>query len=171
MKIAIQHGTAVVPFGVGSSLEGHVIPYEKGITMDFSLMNKILEIREKDFLVRVQPGVTRSQLNKELKKYGLFFSVDPGADATLGGMAATNASGTTAVKYGVMRDQVRDLEVVLADGGVIHTGNLAAKSSSGYHLNGIFVGSEGTLGCFTELTLKVYGIPEHVMAARASFQL
>lgn len=169
MKVASQHGKAVVPFGVGSSLEGHVIPYEKGITMDFSLMNKILEIREKDFLVRVQPGVTRSQLNKELKKYGLFFSVDPGADATLGGMAATNASGTTAVKYGVMRDQVRDLEVVLADGQVIHTGNLAAKSSSGYHLNGLFVGSEGTLGCFTELTLKVYGIPEHVMAARASF--
>ncbi|KEK22349.1 FAD-binding oxidoreductase [Bacillus gaemokensis] len=169
MKLANQHQKSVVPFGVGSSLEGHVIPYEKGITMDFSLMNRILEVREKDFLVKVQPGVTRSQLNKELKKHGLFFSVDPGADATLGGMAATNASGTTAVKYGVMRDQVRDLEVVLADGTIIHTGNLAAKSSSGYHLNGIFVGSEGTLGCFTELTLKVYGIPEHTMAARASF--
>src|SRR5690606_6740516 len=109
------------------------------------------------------------QLNKELKKYGLFFTVDPGADATLGGMAATNASGTTSVKYGVMRDQVRDLEVVLADGTFIHTGNKAAKSSSGLHLNGLFVGSEGTLGCFTEMTLRVYGIPEHVAAARASF--
>lgn len=169
VKLANRFKVPVVPFGLGSSLEGHVIPYDHGITIDFSLMNKILEVRENDFLVKVQPGVTRSQLNKELKKYGLFFSVDPGADATLGGMAATNASGTTSVKYGVMRDQVRDLEVVLADGSIIHTGNLAAKSSSGFHLNGLFVGSEGTLGCFTELTLKVYGIPEHVMAARASF--
>lgn len=169
MKIAKQHQTPVVPFGVGSSLEGHVIPYDKGIVINFSLMNKVLEVRPEDFLVKVQPGVTRSQLNKELKKYGLFFTVDPGADATLGGMAATNASGTTSVKYGVMRDQVRDLEVVLADGTIIHTGNLAAKSSSGYHLNGLFVGSEGTLGCFTELTLRVYGIPEFVMAARATF--
>ncbi|WP_410983220.1 FAD-binding oxidoreductase [Bacillus cereus] len=169
MKLANKYQIPVVPFGVGSSLEGHVIPYENGITVDFSLMNKVLEVREKDFLVKVQPGVTRLQLNKELKKHGLFFSVDPGADATLGGMAATNASGTTSVKYGVMRDQVRDLEVVLADGTIIHTGTLAAKSSSGYHLNGIFVGSEGTLGCFTELTLRVYGIPEHTMAARASF--
>jgi len=169
VKLANKYKIPIVPFGLGSSLEGHVIPYENGITIDFSLMNKILEVRESDFLVRVQPGVTRTQLNKELKKYGLFFSVDPGADATLGGMAATNASGTTSVKYGVMRDQVRDLEVVLADGSTIHTGNLAAKSSSGYHLNGLFVGSEGTLGCFTELTLRVYGIPEHVMAARASF--
>jgi D-lactate dehydrogenase (cytochrome) len=132
-------------------------------------MDKILEIKEDDLLVRVQPGVTREQLNKELKKYGLFFSVDPGANATLGGMAATNASGTTSVKYGVMRDQVRDMEVVLANGSVIHTGSLAAKSSSGYHLNGLFIGSEGTLGCFTELTVQVYGIPEHVSAARATF--
>lgn len=170
INIANQYKMPIVPFGRGTSLEGHVIPYEHGITIDFSLMNKILEVRERDFLVKVQPGVTRSQLNKELKKYGLFFSVDPGADATLGGMAATNASGTTSVKYGVMRDQVRDLEVVLSDGTVIHTGNLAEKSSSGYHLNGLFVGSEGTLGCFTELTLRVYGIPEHVMAARASFK-
>lgn len=169
VKLANKYKIPMVPFGLGSSLEGHVIPYNHGITIDFSLMNKILEVRENDFLVKVQPGVTRSQLNKELKKYGLFFSVDPGADATLGGMTATNASGTTSVKYGVMRDQVRDLEVVLADGSIIHTGNLAAKSSSGYHLNGLFVGSEGTLGCFTELTLRVYGIPEHVMAARASF--
>ena len=170
INIANQYKMPIVPFGRGTSLEGHVIPYDHGITIDFSLMSKILEVRERDFLVKVQPGVTRSQLNKELKKYGLFFSVDPGADATLGGMAATNASGTTSVKYGVMRDQVRDLEVVLSDGTVIHTGNLAEKSSSGYHLNGLFVGSEGTLGCFTELTLRVYGIPEHVMAARASFK-
>ncbi|WP_173108055.1 FAD-binding oxidoreductase [Bacillus sp. KH172YL63] len=170
VKLATAHRTPIIPFGLGTSLEGHVIPYDKGITIDFSQMNKILEVREKDFLVKVQPGVTRTQLNKELKKYGLFFSVDPGADATLGGMAATNASGTTSVKYGVMRDQVRDLEVVLPSGEVIHTGNMAQKSSSGYHLNSLFVGSEGTLGCITELTLRVYGIPEHIVAARASFR-
>lgn len=169
MKISSQYQIPVIPFGLGSSLEGHVIPQRGGITIDFSLMNKVLEVFEEDFLVTVQPGVTRTQLNKELKKYGLFFTVDPGADATLGGMAATNASGTTSVKYGVMRDQVRDLEVVLADGTFIHTGNKAAKSSSGLHLNGLFVGSEGTLGCFTEMTLRVYGIPEHITAARASF--
>lgn len=170
MKIAHANLIPVVPFGVGSSLEGNAIPIEKGISIDFSEMNAILEIRPEDLLVKVQPGVTRAQLNKELKKHGLQFTVDPGADATLGGMAATNASGTTAVRYGVMRDQVRDLEVVLADGTVIHTGNLAAKSSSGYHLNGLFVGSEGTLGCFTELTLQVYGIPEFVTAGRAVFE-
>lgn len=169
MKIADTYEAAVVPFGLGSSLEGHVIPENGGITIDFSLMNQVLDVRAEDFLVTVQPGVTRTQLNKELKKHGLFFSVDPGADATLGGMAATNASGTTSVKYGVMRDQVRDLEVVLADGTVIHTGNMAAKSASGLHLNGLFVGSEGILGCFTELTLRVYGIPEFTTAARASF--
>lgn len=169
MGISKNLQVPIVPFGLGSSLEGHVIPDNGGITIDFSGMNQVLEVLENDFLVKVQPGVTRTQLNKELKKYGLFFPVDPGADATLGGMAATNASGTTSVKYGVMRDQVRDLEVVLADGTVIHTGNKAAKSSSGLHLNGLFTGSEGTLGCFTELTLKVYGIPEHVSAARASF--
>ncbi|WP_163971150.1 FAD-binding oxidoreductase [Oceanobacillus halotolerans] len=169
MRLANNANVPVVPYGLGSSLEGSVIPSKGGITIDFSYMDQVLEVRPDDFLVKVQPGVTRTQLNKELKKYGLFFSVDPGADATVGGMAATNASGTTAVRYGIMRDQVRDLEVVLADGSVIHTGNMAAKSSSGYHLNGLFVGSEGTLGCFTELTLHVYGIPEHVMAARASF--
>lgn len=169
MKLSQQYAIPIVPFGLGSSLEGHVIPEQGGITVDFSLMNKVLHVDAEDFLVTVQPGVTRTQLNKELKKHGLFFSVDPGADATLGGMAATNASGTTSVKYGVMRDQVRDLEVVMADGTIIHTGNKAAKSSSGLHLNGLFVGSEGTLGCFTEMTLKVYGIPEFVTAARASF--
>lgn len=169
MRLSKELNVAVVPFGLGSSLEGSVIPDSGGITIDFSNMNAILDVRAEDFLVTVQPGVTRTQLNKELKKHGLFFSVDPGADATLGGMAATNASGTTSVKYGVMRDQVRDLEVVMADGTVIHTGNKAAKSASGLHLNGLFVGSEGTLGCFTELTLRVYGIPEFTTAARASF--
>lgn len=170
MQLARRSKIPIVPFGLGSSLEGNVIPYDHGIMIDFSRMDKVLQVMENDFLVKVQPGVTRTQLNKELKKYGLFFPVDPGADATIGGMAATNASGTTSVKYGIMRDQVSDLEVVLADGTVIHTGSLAAKSSSGYHLNGLFVGSEGTLGCFTELTLKVFGIPEHTMAGRASFE-
>lgn len=169
VTIAKKHEQAITPFGVGSSLEGHVIPYEGGITVDFSLMNRIIEIRPEDFLVRVQPGVTREALNKELKKYGLFFPVDPGANASLGGMVATNASGTTSVRYGIMRDQVRNLEVVLPDSSIIQTGNLAAKSSSGYHLNGLFVGSEGTLGLFTELTLRVHGIPEHILAGRATF--
>jgi D-lactate dehydrogenase (cytochrome) len=169
LRYANDHEVPIIPFGVGSSVEGQVIPYHGGISMDFQLMNKILEVRPKDFLIRVQPGVTRTQLNKELKKYGLFFPVDPGADATIGGMAATNASGTTSVKYGIMRDQVRDLEVVLADGRVIHTGNQTVKSSSGYHLTGLFVGSEGTLGVFTEMTLQVYGIPESIVSGRAVF--
>lgn len=169
MTFANNNAVKVVPFGLGTSLEGHIIPYEQQLTIDFSLMNKVLDLSVEDFLVTVQPGVTRTVLNKALKKHGLFFPVDPGADATLGGMVATNASGTTSVKYGVMRDQVRDLEVVLADGRVIHTGNRAAKSSSGYHLNGLFTGSEGTLGAFTELTLKVHGIPEHIVAGRAIF--
>jgi D-lactate dehydrogenase (cytochrome) len=169
LKFANDRKIPVVPFGLGTSLEGHVIPIHGGISLDVSQMNSIIEVREQDFLVKVQPGVTRTALNKELKKYGLFFSVDPGADATLGGMAATNASGTTSVRYGIMRDQVRDLEVVLANGDMIHTGTMSAKSSSGLHLNGLFVGSEGTLGVITELTLKVYGIPEAITAARAVF--
>ncbi len=169
MTFANKHRIPVVPYGIGSSVEGNPIPSQGGISIDFQQMNKIVEVRPHDLLVRVQPGVTRTQLNKALKKYGLFFSVDPGADATLGGMAATNASGTTSVRYGVMRDQVLDLEVVLADGRVIHTGGLSVKSSSGYHLTGLFVGSEGTLGVFTELTLKVYGIPEEIQPVRATF--
>src|SRR5699024_12269118 len=119
-----------------------------------SSLNKVIDISVRDFVVTVHAGVTRAALNRALKKHGRFFAADPGADATLGGMVATNPSRTTSVKYGVRRDQVRDLEVVLADGRVIHTGNRAAKSSSGYHLNGLFTGSEGTLGAFTELTLK-----------------
>lgn len=170
LQIANTYEVPVIPFGAGSSLEGHVIPYEGGISIDFNEMNQILEVDQESFIVRVQPGVRRVQLNKELKKYGLFFPVDPGADATLGGMAATNASGTTAVRYGVMRDQVLDLEVVLANGDIIHTGSKARKSSSGLHLNGLFVGSEGILGCITELTLRVYGIPEFEVAGRAVFK-
>jgi D-lactate dehydrogenase (cytochrome) len=169
MSFANEHGIPVVPFGAGSSLEGHCIPVKGGISLNFQEMSQILEIRPDDFLVKVQPGVTRTQLNLALKKHGLFFPVDPGADATIGGMSATNASGTTSVKYGIMRDQVRNLQVVLADGQVIQTGGMAAKSSAGYHLTGMFVGSEGTLGVFTEITLKVYGIPEAVLAARCTF--
>src|SRR5699024_10826154 len=127
----------VTPFGLGSSLEGHTIPYQEGISLAFSEMKKIHNNLEKDFLFRVQHGLTRGELNERLKKYGLFFSVDPGAHATIGGMTATNASGTTTVKYGVMRDQIANLEVVLADGTIIHTGSLAEKSASGLHLNGL----------------------------------
>lgn len=169
MKFADRHQIPVTPFGVGSSLEGHVIPSKGGISLDLQQMNRILEIRPEDFQVRVQPGVTRTQLNQQLKKYGLFYPVDPGADATIGGMVATNASGTTSVRYGVTRDQVLELEVVLADGRVLQTGSGAAKSSSGYHLPGLFVGSEGTLGVFTEIRLKVCGIPESILSARAVF--
>ncbi|HEX7066488.1 MAG TPA: FAD-linked oxidase C-terminal domain-containing protein [Bacillales bacterium] len=169
LAFANDHGIPVVPFGVGSSLEGHTIPLKGGISIDFQMMNRVLEVRPGDFLVKVQPGVTRTQLNRELKKYGLFFPVDPGADATIGGMAANNASGTTSVRYGIMRNQVRDLEVVMANGEIIHTGGLAEKSSSGYNLNNLFIGSEGTLGIFTEITLRVYGIPEVTMAALAVF--
>src|SRR5699024_2183103 len=144
-----------------------IIPYEQELSIDFSYMNKDLDISVNDFLVTVQPGATRSTLNKALKKHGLFFPVDSGADETLGGMDATNASGIASVKYSVMRDQVRDLEVVLAAGRIIHTGNRAAKSSSFYNLNGLFTGSDGTFGAFTELALKLHGIPEHNVAGRA----
>jgi D-lactate dehydrogenase (cytochrome) len=169
VEYAANHGIPVIPFGVGSGLEGHVVPVKRGITLDMMRMNEVVEVRRDDFLVCVQPGVTRVQLNEVLKRFGLFFPVDPGANASLGGMAATNASGTTTVRYGAMKDNVRAAQVVLADGTVIRTGSLATKSSSGLNLTSLFVGSEGTLGIFTELWLKVYGIPEKIVAARAEF--
>ncbi|QQE79345.1 FAD-binding oxidoreductase [Alicyclobacillus sp. SO9] len=169
VRFANDNRIPITPCGVLTSLEGHVIPVQGGISLDLTQMNRILEVRPRDFLVRVQPGVTRTQLNQELKRYGLQFPLDPGADATLGGMAATNASGTTAVRYGVMRNQVLDLAVVLADGSIIHTGGSAVKSSAGYNMTQLFIGSEGTLGVITELTLRIHPIPEATVAARAVF--
>lgn len=169
LRFASENGVPVVPFGQGSSLEAHTIPVRGGISLDTGRMNRILEIRPDDFIVIVEPGVTHEQLNAALKEYGLLFPVDPGWDASLGGMAGTNASGTNAVRYGVMKDQVLGLEVVLGDGSVMRTGGLAMKSSAGYNLTGLFVGSEGTLGVFTELTLRLYPIPEKVLAARVVF--
>ena len=159
----------VVPYGAGSSLEGHVIPIAGGIVLDLSRLDKVVDVRPADLQATVQAGVPRSALNAAAAEHGLQFPVDPGADATLGGMAATNASGTTTVRYGGMRAQVLALEVVLADGTVIRPGSRAVKTSAGYDLRGLFVGSEGTLGVITELTLRLYGIPEHTVAVRASF--
>ncbi len=169
LKYANENRVPVTPCGVLTSVEGNVLPVSGGISLDLTKMNNVIEVRPKDFLVRAEPGVTRTQLNKELKPYGLQFPLDPGADASIGGMAATNASGTTAVRYGVMRDQVVDLEVVLADGSIIHTGGMSMKSSAGYNLTGLFIGSEGTLGVITELTLRARPIPEFTVAARAVF--
>jgi D-lactate dehydrogenase (cytochrome) len=159
----------ITPYGAGSGLDGQAIPVSRGISMNFDRMKKVISFNPEDLSVTVQPGITRLELNREINRQGLYFPIDPGADATIGGMSATNASGTTAVRYGSMRDQVLNLEVVLADGRLIRTGSAAKKSSSGYHLNGLFTGSEGTLGIITEITLKLHGIPEHTIAARCTF--
>jgi D-lactate dehydrogenase (cytochrome) len=159
----------VVAFGAGSSLEGHVLPLFGGISLDLTEMNKIIEIRADDLLVRVEPGVHRMALNEKLASSGLFFSVDPGADATLGGMASTGAAGTTTVRYGSMRENVLALTAVMADGTIIQTGRETRKLSAGYDLTRLLVGSEGTLAVITELTLRVFGIPEKMAAAIVRF--